>query len=166
MTKTHWKTFHSPDYIGAYAFQPGETKVLTISHASQEKVMGNSGKSDDCLVVHWQGSDEKPLIVNATNAKAIQAVAGSGYIEDWQGVAIELYTTEVTAFGETRDAVRVKKYPPRVKNPALTSAHPAYDKVAAAVQNGYTREQVEQKYTVSDAVWADLQEYNSNQTGE
>ena len=164
MTKTHWKKFHSPDYIGAYAFQPGETKILTISHASQEKVMGNSGKSDDCLVVHWQGSDEKPLIVNATNAKAIQAVAGSGYIEDWQGVAVELYTTEVSAFGATVDAVRVKKYPPRPRKPALDSSHPAYEKVAAAVADGYTRAQIEQKYTVSDAVWADLQDYNQEES--
>lgn len=26
MEKTHWKKYTNPDYLGAYAFQPGEEK--------------------------------------------------------------------------------------------------------------------------------------------
>src|SRR5690625_4329270 len=154
--KTHWKTFHNPEYIGAYAFQPGERKILTIADARQEKVTGPSNRTDDCLVVHFE-EGEKPLICNVTNSKAIEKVAGSSYIEDWTGVKIELFTTEVSAFGDTVEAVRVKTTPPRIEKPALTDSHPAWDKVKAAVLKGYTRQQVEQKYTVSDQVWQDLQ---------
>jgi len=154
-TKTHWKKFHNPDYIGAYAFQPGERKILTIDRAAQEQVIGSSGKKDDCLVVHFR-QDEKPLICNVTNSKAISKVAGSDYIEDWAGVHIELYTTEVQAFGDTVQAVRVKRTPPRIEKPELTKKHPAYDKVVAAVADGYSRDQVEEKYTVSDTVWKSI----------
>jgi len=149
--KTHWRKFHDPDFIGAYAFQPGERKILTIAKAGLEKVTGTAGKKEDCLVVRFK-ENEKPLICNVTNSKAIAKVADSGYIEDWTGTAIELYTTEVQAFGDTVEAVRVKSTAP-MKKPELNSKHPAYAKVVEAVKNGYTREQVEQKYTVTDEVW-------------
>ena len=156
MSKTHWKKFHDPDFIGAYAFQPNERKVLTIKAASQEAVKNHKG-TEQCLVVHFQ-EDEKPLICNVTNSKAIERVAGSAYIEDWRGIAIELFVTIVSAFGEQVEAVRVKPTKPITKKPDLTPSHPAYSKVAEAVQNGYKREQVEQKYSVSDAVWGELNE--------
>jgi hypothetical protein len=112
--KTHWKKFHNPEYIGAYAFMPDETKVVTIKSARQESVQGSSGKKDDCLVVHFEQHGVKPLICNVTNSKTIAHVAGSSYIEDWVGVSIELFVTEVSAFGDTVEAVRVKKTAPKV----------------------------------------------------
>jgi len=153
--KTHWRRFHNPDYIGAYAFQPGERKILTIQKAGLEAVTGQGGKKEDCLVVRFK-EDEKPLIVNVTNSKAIEKVSGSGYIEDWAGTAIELYTTEVQAFGESVEAVRVKPTPPKITKPELTPDHAAWDKVIAAVKDGYTRDQVEEKYTVSDENWNEI----------
>ena len=52
-------------------------------------------------------------ICNATNAKTITKVIGSLYIEDWQGSKIQLYSAEVSAFGETVDALRVRPFPPK-----------------------------------------------------
>jgi hypothetical protein len=149
--KTHWKVYHNPDYIGAYAFQPNERKILTIKGVRQETIKSQRG-SEDCLVVHFK-EKEKPLICNVTNSKAIEKVAGSGYIEDWPGTVIELYVTEVPAFGDTVEAVRVMPKKPKITKPALTPEHPAYVKVVEAVKTGFTREQVEQKYTVSNDVW-------------
>lgn len=152
-TKTHWRNFHNPEYIGAYAFNPNERKVLTIKAARQEGVMGQSGKKEDCLVVHFDEA-EKPLICNVTNSKAISAVCGSSYIEDWPGNRIELFVTEVSAFGSTVEAVRVKPTKPKaVSKPALTPQHDAWDKVVAAVAGGYTKAQVLKKYAVSDGDW-------------
>ena len=153
-SKTHWKTYHSPDYIGAYAFQPNERKILTITKATQESVKSQRG-AEDCLVVHFK-ENEKPLICNVTNSKAIEKVVGSGYIEDWKGAQIELYVTEVSAFGDTVEAVRVKPSKPKITKPDLTESHPAFNKVYEAVQGGYTRSDVEKKYTVSDAIWNQL----------
>src|SRR5690606_18514984 len=98
--KTHWREFHPTEYIGAYAFEPGEEKILTIKRAGHETVKDDKGRSEDCLVVHWQQKDVKPMIVNVTNSKAISKVAGSPYIEEWIGVTVALFTTEVPAFGE------------------------------------------------------------------
>jgi len=152
--KTHWRKLHNLNYIGSWAFQPDERKVVTIKSIQQEEVKNERG-SDDCLVVHFK-EDEKPLICNVTNSKAIEKVSGSPYIEDWVNTKIELYLESVRAFGTTTDAVRVKPTPPKTTKPELTQSHPAYAKVMEAVANGYEREQVEKKYTVSDEVWNQL----------
>jgi len=151
--KTHWKKFHNPNYLGSYAFQPNERKVLTVKSAGMEVVTGESNRKEECLVIHFI-EDEKPLICNATNSKSISKIAKSSYVEDWIGSKIEAFTCEVKAFGELMEAVRVKA--PAIK-PDLTKQHTAYAKVMEAVANGYTLAQIESKYNVSKEVWEDLQ---------
>jgi len=106
--KTHWKKYSNPDYIGAYAFQPGEEKTLTISTVKREMVIGAEGRKEECTVVHFM-EPEKPLILNATNGKMIQKVLQTPYVEEWTGRAIVLGVEMVSAFGERVEAVRVKK---------------------------------------------------------
>ena len=119
MPLTHWKKLDNPDYIGAYAFQPGEEKTLTIRNVQREIVVGAEGKKEECTVVHFC-EDEKPMILNATNGKAIQKIAGSGYIEQWEGVRITLKVEAVKAFGDIVDAVRVsRKKPPQQVKPSV-----------------------------------------------
>lgn len=114
MGKTHWKKLNNPDYLGAYALEPGEDLVLTIKRAGQETFTGTSGKKEEGLLVHFM-EDVKPMICNATNAKTITKLAGSPYVEDWGNVKIALFSQEVSAFGETVDALRVRPYPPKTK---------------------------------------------------
>lgn len=146
--KTHWREFHPTDYIGSYAFSPGEDKVLTISRARRENVKDASGRSEECLVVHWEES-EKPMIVNVTNSKAISKVAGSPFIEEWPGVAVSLFTTEVSAFGETVEAVRVRQTAPRKQKPELTPGGPKWDDAVDAVRGGTTLEKIRKHYRIS-----------------
>jgi len=156
--KTHWREFHPTDYIGAYAFDPGEEKVLTIKEAKHEKVKDNNGRTEDCLVVHWK-EDEKPLIVNVTNSKAITKVAGSPYIEDWSGTTVALYTTEVQAFGETVEAVRVRQTAPKLQKPALSPEHPKWGKAVESVASGKTTiAKIKKSYTLDEFDEAALKE--------
>lgn len=107
---THWKKLENPEYIGSYAFQPDERKIVTIKSVRREMVSGADGKREECTVVHFAEA-EKPLILNATNGKAIAKVAKTPYIEQWEGVRIELNVERVKAFGEIVDAVRVGRDP-------------------------------------------------------
>lgn len=106
MSLTHWKRLENPDYIGAYAFQPNEEKIVTIKMVRREMITGADGKKEECTVVHFV-ENEKPLILNATNAKMIAKMADTPYIEQWVGVRIALVVRDVKAFGETVPAVRV-----------------------------------------------------------
>ena len=148
--KHHWKLYHSPDYIGAYAFQPGEEKVLTIKSVGQEEIVGSNGQKESCMVVRFAEKDVKPLICNVTNAKTIEKVAGSGYIEDWYGLKIQLYVTEVNAFGSTVDAVRIRPKAPKVTKPELTPSHPKWSDVVGKVAGKETDvETIRQHFVVS-----------------
>lgn len=145
MALTHWKKLDNPDYIGAYAFQPGEEKVVTIRSVNREVVTGAEGKKEECTVVHF-AENEKPLILNSTNGKMIQKIAGTGYIEQWIGVRIILRVEAVKAFGDVVDAVRVsRKKPPQPEKPAVPvcadcgKAISAYGKQSAQEFAAYTQ---------------------------
>lgn len=107
MEKTHWKKWNNPDYLGAYAFQPGEEKTLTIKEVKREMVFNPSGSGkEECTVAYFE-EDVKPLILNVTNCKTITKVWGTPYVEDWKGRKIAVKVKKISAFGETVDAVRV-----------------------------------------------------------
>jgi len=110
---THWKKLTNPDYLGAYAFEPGEEKIGTIAYVREESVIGADGKKEDCTVAHFSEKELKPLILNATNCKAITKLYESPYIEDWAGKRIVMRVQQVKAFGEVVDAVRIKPEIPK-----------------------------------------------------
>lgn len=109
--KTHWKKFTNPDFLGAYAIEPGEDLILTIKSVGQERFTGQGGKQDEGLVIHFE--EAKPMICNATNAKQITKVLGTPYIEEWTGQRIALGVQTVSAFGDMVEALRVQPYKPK-----------------------------------------------------
>jgi len=113
--KTHWKKLDNPDYLGAYSILDGSKNpkpiIAKIKHVRLENVTGSNGKKEECKVCYLEG--QKPLILNATNSKAIAAVAKSPYIEDWQGVTIEIYVTTTKMAGEVVDCLRVRTNAPK-----------------------------------------------------
>lgn len=111
MTKTHWKKLHNPDYLGAYALNPGEDLILTIDYLREEEITGNSGKKERGLVCHFK-EKVKPMIFNVTNSKTVEKLFGSPYIEDWSGEKIQIYSATVAAFGDTVEALRVRPFKP------------------------------------------------------
>ena len=110
MSKTHWKKLTNPNYLGSYAFQPGEEKTVTMKEVKREIVQNENGK-EECTVVYF-AEDVKPLILNKTNAAMISKVWGTPYIEDWPGRKIVLKVKKISAFGDMVDAVRVSNERP------------------------------------------------------
>jgi hypothetical protein len=108
---THWKKLTNPNYLGSYAFQPGEEKVLTISLVQLEEVTNPEGGKENLIVAHFQ-QPEKPLILNKTNCKAIEKLSGTPDIEQWPGTGIILCVQRVKAFGELVEAVRIRPVKP------------------------------------------------------
>lgn len=112
--KTHWKKLQNPDYLGAYAFEPGQEIVATIKTVQQEMVTGADGKKENCTVLHFVEPNIKPMILNATNAKIITKLYKTPYIEDWEGRLIQIYVDRVRAFGDVVDALRIRPFIPKV----------------------------------------------------
>ena len=110
--KGHWKKQFNYDYLGSYSLDGKPEAVVTISSVGNAKVTGQNGRKEDCFVCNFKEFD-KPMILNRTNAKAIEKVAQSGLVEDWSGVRVILYVEKgVKAFGETVDALRIRDKKP------------------------------------------------------
>ena len=108
----HWKKQFNYDYLGSYSLDGKRDVVVSVKGVATAKVTGQSGRKEDCFVVHYNEFD-KPMILNRTNAKAIEKVAGSGLVEDWVGVRIILYVEKgVKAFGDVVDALRIREHKP------------------------------------------------------
>lgn len=108
----HWKKQFNYDYLGSYSLDGKREMVVSIKGVGAAKVTGQNGRKEDCFVVHFNEMD-KPMILNRTNAKAIEKVAGSGLVEDWVGVRVTLYVEKgVKAFGDVVDALRVRDKKP------------------------------------------------------
>lgn len=110
--KGDYRKFMDKNYLGAWDVPEGEDLVLTVDHAARDDVKNERG-SEKKLTLHFV-EDYKPMILNATNSKAISTAYGSTKVEDWAGKRIAIHTEKVTAFGGTTDALRIRPYPPKV----------------------------------------------------
>ena len=149
--KTHWKKTFNPDYIGAYALEPGEERKVKIKNVVREDVVGQNGKKEECTVAYLD--NEKPLILNRTNCKIISKLYGTPYIEDWSGKEVILYATKVDAFGEEVEALRIRQRLPQPdKKPELTPDHPKWNDAKKALADGnVTIGQIKQKFEISES---------------
>lgn len=115
MSQTHWKKLYNPEFLGAYSLEPGKDLILTIKSVTSEKVTGADGKKEECMVMRFV-EPQKPMILNATNAKAIQKIYKTPLIEEWASKKIQLFVDKVKAFGEVVEALRIRNYIPKENN--------------------------------------------------
>ena len=109
--KTHWKKKFNYDYMGSYSLPDGKDVVLTIRETKKETVTGTNGKKEECFVCYFKESD-KPMILNRTNCKTIAKIHNTPYVEDCGGLRIQLGIDQVSAFGESVDALRIRAIKP------------------------------------------------------
>jgi dihydroorotate dehydrogenase len=139
----------NPNYLGAYALEPNQDLIVEITEVKTESVMNADGRNEDCLVAHLK--DHKPLIVNKTNAKAIAKVCGSNYIEDWKGKQIALYISNVKAFGELVEAIRVRTVAPKAKSKRKLNEDDFKKLVKAVADGSYNLEDALSNFVLNDA---------------
>lgn len=90
------------------------TPLVTIDRVDLEPV----GRTKEMKPVVYFAGKQKGLILNKTNSKKIADIAESSDTDDWHGIQITLFATEVDFQGETVEAIRVKA-------PKRTAATPA-----------------------------------------
>jgi hypothetical protein len=148
--KTHWKKTRNPDYFGSWSIQDGQHDELAvkIKKVSQETIKTERG-SESVTLLHLQNN--KPLILNTVNSKAIANILETPFIEDWVGKDITLYVKRVKAFGEWVDAVRVKDELPKDTREIMGIDHPKYQAALDSIKsNNVTLNQIESKYKLTD----------------
>jgi hypothetical protein len=111
--KTHYrKAFHSP-YLGAADIV--DPVVLTVRCVRLES--DKTKKTRDMFnTAYFQeaeirpGEKLKPMILNATNSKKLAELAGSKFIEDWNGIPITVYVDPNVSFGRDKvEGLRISR---------------------------------------------------------
>ena len=110
--KGHWKKQFNYEYLGSYSLDGKKEVIVTVTKLAQEKVTGQQGRKEDCFVVYFKEFN-KGMILNRTNARAIEKVAGTGLVEEWRDTRVTLYVEKgVKAFGDVVDALRIRDKKP------------------------------------------------------
>lgn len=135
----HWKLLTNPNYLGGCHFSDGKDKIVTIEKTAYEKVVGDKGRTEEKMVMHFK-EDVKPLILNKTNPKIIAELFRSPMLSDWDNKKIQLYFDPSVKFGrDVVGGVRVRPFLPQIQSTDLVCCD-CKDKILPA--SGLTAEQV------------------------
>ena len=122
----HWKKQFNYDYLGSHSID--KETIATISKIDMVDLVTSQGKKERCMTILFKEFD-KPMIVNRTNAKAIEKVCNSPMLEDWFDKQVYLYVEKgIKAFGESVDGLRIRdikvekmQYNTKVENAMLNA---------------------------------------------
>ena len=82
----------------------------TVSNASEQIVTTPGKQPATKLILYFQESTKKGLVVNATNGDTLCAMTGSEDPERWVGTRVEIYVDEAVKYaGKTTGGIRVRK---------------------------------------------------------
>ena len=128
--RVHWKKAFSSEYIGSSDLEDYKDIILTIKEVRLEQTKGT--KEKEMKNIAYFKENMKPMILNATNCKAVRKLAGgSNFINDWKDIRVTIYVERgVKAFGEVTDALRIRATPP----PPVQTNQPVID-VTVAILN-------------------------------
>lgn len=105
---THWRNLfpNKSQLLGSHNLNPGEELIVEIKSVSAEGTIKNKkGKEETVPIIEF--TNAPPMVLNVTNTKTIASLYGESY-EGWIGKSIQLFVTEVSAFGEKVNALRVR----------------------------------------------------------
>jgi len=158
MEKTHYKKLRDPNYIGAYELMnaDGTTNEIVVLIEGVKKEELKNAEKNQGLVIYLKG--QKPMIVNSVNAKSITSATGSPFVEDWINKPIVLYVVKIKAFGETMEALRVRKEPPAATPlPTLTEENKGFIQGIQALKDKKTDLKglltiLQEKFTITESI--------------
>ena len=151
--KTHWKKNFNYDYLGAYSLKEGQESTLTIIDVKKQSVTSTGGQKEDCTVAYFKepvNGEKKPMILNKTNCKIIEKLYKTPYLEEWKGKKVTIYVeSNIKAFGDLVDALRIKQIIPIDKKEEITPDHKLWGLLKDRVKGGSTIEEIRKHYEIT-----------------
>jgi hypothetical protein len=126
---THWKNLFDYEFLGSHNLMPGEELVCKIVRIDKEEIahkVKRKGENDkELLPVLFFDSKVPKMVLNKTNAATI-AKLYSPYTDRWIGKSIQIFATDVSAFGDKVSALRVRDFVPDDTDTADVAAELAH----------------------------------------
>ena len=164
--KTHYrKAFNSPYLSSGDIVEP---VVLTISHVTLEldRTKKTTDKFNTAYFVEKEirhGEALKPMILNAGNSRTMKDLAGSAFIDDWQGILVTIYVDTHVKFGRDMvEGLRISTERPRLTKEELQPGTPAWGNAIAAFKRDGHYDAIEKRMAISDANKTAIKEEAAN----
>ncbi len=116
--KTPWQKTFDPHYLGSWSLEDNEIFATVVVSCELKEVTSNGKEFKERIVATLRDAPRNgillPMIIgNKDNAKAMQKLSGSQYVEDWKNIPVTIFVKKnIKAFGELVDALRIKDTPP------------------------------------------------------
>jgi hypothetical protein len=82
--------------------------ICTIDAVDVEEIEGDVG-TEEKAVLHWQESNTKPMVLNATNFETIVEITGESDSDGWHGHKVEVYHDPTIRFrGKRTGGIRIR----------------------------------------------------------
>ena len=140
--KTHYrKVFDSPYLSAADIVEPVALTIRCVQ-VEADKTKKTKDKMNPAYFVEREiraGEPLKPMILNATNSKMVAKITGSPFLEDWNGVTVEIYVDHNVRFGrETVEGLRIR--PAAIRPKEKKELIPANQKMWQYAIDAYKRD--------------------------
>jgi len=171
MSKTHYRNFFKTDHLSSADLEDltekGIPLCFTIKEIKQERGAKVAGKKGDFIIVYFV-EKIKPLVLNVVNSRQLSIFAKSKFVEDWSGLYglyIELYVEEnvKAVSGGTTQGIRIRPVLPQKPKAKPIFTKENFEKAKNA---NATKEQIEQRYSLSPETYQEFLNYCQNGTAE
>lgn len=154
--KTHYRKVFKSDHLGVADLEDlkesGTTRfVFTVREVKQEINVLVAGRKINANIAYFK-ENIKPLVLNATNSKAMKSFAKnkSPFVEDWQNIIIELYIDpSVRMKGDVVGGLRIKPSQPTITKPELTPNMKEWIKAVEWLKSDGTIAGIKKRYSLT-----------------
>lgn len=110
---THWKNLFPKKMLllGSQNLNEGEELIAQIKSVGIQEIVSTSGQKESVPVVIFENAP--PMVLNITNSRTIACLYGENY-DCWKGNSIQIYATQIRAFGQKQMALRIREAKPNI----------------------------------------------------
>jgi len=154
MSKTHYRKVFKSDHLGVADLEDllegGSNLVFTIKEVRQEFGVKVAGRKGDHNIAYFN-ERIKPLVLNATNSKTMKALCGgSAFVEDWSGIAVQLYIDPSVKFQGNEGGVRVHPNAPKAMRELTPEMGTAWNNAISAYKRDGSLNKVLERMSISN----------------
>lgn len=111
---THWKNLFPNKnlLLGAHNLNESEELIATIKSVAKQEIKNQQGERVIVPVARF--TNGQSMVLNITNAETIASLYGEHH-DNWVGHEIQIYATSVSAFGEIKAGLRIRRIIPETE---------------------------------------------------
>lgn len=154
-TRNHFRKVFKSDHLSVADLEDfieqGSDMNFTISHVKQEFNKSVAGRKGDFNIAYFKETI-KPLVLNATNSKALKQLTKSPFVEDWTDIQVNLWIDHTAGIGgNITGGVRINPLS-QIRKKTLTKGTPAWDRAIEVLKKDGNLDKVKKHAIITNEI--------------